>query len=58
MSCEREELRCPSRFWKESTKGWRSVRQRGRVEEEEEKDMIFSGDLTRTYQTHIQGGGV
>jgi len=58
MSCELEELRCPSSFSKERTKVWRSVRQRGTVEYEEEKDMIFSGDLTRTYQTHIQGGGV
>jgi hypothetical protein len=38
MSCELEELRCPSRFSQERTKGWRSVRPRGRVEDEEEKE--------------------
>jgi hypothetical protein len=58
MSCELEGLRCPSSFSKERTNVWRSVRQRGRVEEEEEKDMIFSGDLTRMHQTPVQGGGV
>jgi hypothetical protein len=48
----------PLQFLEGETKVWWSVRQRGTVEYEEEKDMIFSGDLTRTYQTHIQGGGV
>jgi hypothetical protein len=38
MSGELEELRGPSSFSQERTKVWRSVRPRGRVEDEEEKE--------------------
>jgi hypothetical protein len=53
MSCELEELRCPSSFSKERTKVWRSVRQRGRVEEEEEKERDLHMGRGRECISHL-----